>query len=411
MIRFVRHQLSNGLQILVYPDNSTPMAALDVCYHVGSRDEEPHRTGFAHLFEHLMFGGSKNIPDFDLPLQQAGGENNAYTTNDMTNYYMSLPATNIELGFWLESDRMLELDFSEENLALQRNVVIEEFKQRTLNQPYGDVWFLLREMAYQVHPYRWPTIGKDISHIALATLDEVKAFFFRYYAPDNAAVVVSGHVKPDECFRLAEKWFGPVPRRNVIKQPLPEEPEQTAFREQTVRRRVPDNALYFAFHMDARHTRGYYVCDMITDVLACGNSSRLYQKMVMEKRLFVEIDSYISGDSDPGLLVVSGKLARHVRIETARKAVWNELNRLKAELIPVTEIEKVKNKLETEYILSQLNYLNMAQELAALENVGGAELINRLMSVYLSVTPEEIMLTAARIFRPENCSQLNYLTK
>ncbi len=411
MISLSRYQLPNGLQVLICPDHSTPMVAVDVCYHVGSKNEDPERTGFAHLFEHLMFGGSKNIPDYDLPLQQAGGENNAYTTNDLTNYYLTLPKSNIETGFWLESDRMLELAFSEESLNVQRNVVIEEFKQRTLNQPYGDVWHLIRDMAYQVHPYRWPTIGKEISHIADATLEEVKSFFYRFYAPDNAALILSGNVDEKECLKLAEKWFGPIPNRKVSKPPLPIEPPQTAFREQTVERQVPDTAIYLAFHMDDRRSRRYYCCDLISDILAGGNSSRLYQKLVKDERLFIEVDSYVSGDHDKGLYLVSGKLSKGVTIAQARQAIWDELDRLKQDPVPDRELEKLKNKVETNHVLLQMNYLNMAQELATWENIERAELVNGQLDIYRSVTAEELRETARHLFRMENCSQLNYLAK
>jgi predicted Zn-dependent peptidase len=411
MIRFSRHKLSNGLQILIYPDHSTPMVAIDVCYHVGSKDEDPDRTGFAHLFEHLMFSGSKNIPDYDNPLQQAGGENNAYTTTDMTNYYLTLPKANIEVGFWLESDRMLELAFSEESLNIQRNVVIEEFKQRNLNQPYGDVWALIRDLAYQVHPYRWPTIGKEISHIADASLGEVKSFFYRFYAPDNAVLILSGNVDEDECLRLAEKWFGPIPNRNVKKPLLSAEPQQTAFREKTVERQVPDTALYLAFHMDDRRSLGYYTSDLISDILSGGNSSRLHQKLVKEERLFVELDSYVSGDHDKGLYMVSGKLSKNISIDQARQAIWKELDRLRQEPVPEKELEKVKNKVEANHVLAQMNYLNMAQELATWENIERAELINEQLEYYRSVSAEDIRKTACQLFRTENCSQLNYLAK
>ena len=411
MIQFQRYKLDNGLQVLIYPDYSTPMVALDVCYHVGAKNEDPNRTGFAHLFEHLMFGGSKNIPDYDMPLQLAGGENNAYTTNDLTNYYLSLPKANLETGFWLESDRMLELDFSQESLNVQKNVVIEEFKQRNLNMPYGDVWALLRAMAYQVHPYKWPTIGKEISHIENATLDDVKSFFYRFYAPDNAVLVLSGNVDVDESLRLAEKWFGPIPNRNVQKSTLPVEPKQTLFREQTVERQVPDTALYLAFHMPGRRDRDYYICDLISDVLSNGNSSRIFQKLVKEEKLFVELDAYISGDHDPGLFIVSGKLSKNVSIEQAKKAVWQELEKLQQELVPAIELEKVKNKMEANHVYSQMNYLNIAQELATFENIEKAELINGQLDFYRSIVPTDLMQTAKNMFRPENCSQLNYLAK
>ncbi len=409
MIRFFRHQLANGLQVLVYPDHSTPMAAIDVCYHVGSKNEDPRRTGFAHLFEHLMFGGSKHIPDYDVPLQQAGGENNAYTTNDMTNYYLTVPKENLEVGFWLESDRMLELAFSEESLNIQRSVVIEEFKQRNLNQPYGDVWALIRELAYQVHPYRWTTIGKEISHLVDASLEEVKSFFYRFYAPDNAVLVLSGNVDPDESLKLAEKWFGAVPHRRVKKPALPREPEQTAYREKTVERRVPDTAIYLAFHMDDHRNRNYYISDLISDLLSGGNSGRLYQKLVKEERLFAELDAYVSGDHEEGLFLISGKLSKNVSLEQAGKAIREELDRIRQDIVPENELEKVKNKIEANHVLAQMNYLNIAQELAAWENIERAELINQQLEIYRSVSAEDIREKACELFRTENCSQLNYL--
>lgn len=411
MVKFDRYQLENGLQVLIYPDFSTPMVALDVCYHVGAKNEDPNRTGFAHLFEHLMFGGTKNIPDYDEALQHAGGENNAYTTNDLTNYYLTIPKENMETGFWLESDRMLELDFSEEKLNIQKNVVIEEFKQRNLNQPYGDVWALLRELAYKVHPYQWQTIGKEISHIAEATLEEVKEFFFRFYAPDNAVLILSGNVDTEQCLSLANKWFGTIPNRKVSKPELPGEPEQKEFRELTVERDVPDNALYLAFHMPDRRQREYYICDLISDVLANGNSSRMYQRLIKEQKLFVELDAYVSGDHDPGLFIVSGKLAGNVTIDQAKKAIWKELKFLQQELVTVVELEKVKNKLEANLIYSQMNYLNMAQELANFENIDRAERINDQVGIYRFVTSADLMLMAQKLFQETNCSQLNYLAK
>ncbi len=411
MVKFYREQLENGLQLIIYPDYSTPMVALDVCYHVGAKNESPERTGFAHLFEHLMFGGTKNIPNYDDALQQAGGENNAYTTNDLTNYYLTVPKENLEIGFWLESDRMLELDFSQEKLDIQRNVVIEEFKQRNLNQPYGDVWPLLRELTYKVHPYQWQTIGKDISHIEDASLQEVKDFFYRFYAPDNAALILSGNVDRDECLRLAIKWFGSIPSRNVKKGAIPIEPEQASFREMTVVRDVPDTALYMAFHIAGRTQREYYICDLISDVLSNGNSSRMYQRLIKEQKLFIELDAYLSGDHDPGLFIVSGKLANGVTIEQAKKAVWIELKSMQQELVPTIELEKVKNKLEANLVYSQMNYLHMAQELASFENIDRAERINEQIDIYRSVASADLMITAQKIFSEPNCSQLNYLAK
>ncbi|WP_372773826.1 M16 family metallopeptidase [Mangrovibacterium sp.] len=411
MIEFSRHRLENGLEIILYPDYSTPMVAMDICYHVGSKHENPNRTGFAHLFEHLMFGGTKNIPDYDIPLQLAGGENNAYTTNDLTNYYLSLPKDNLETGFWLESDRMLELDFSESSLKVQQNVVIEEFKQRNLNQPYGDTWDLLRSLTYKQHPYKWTTIGKEISHIADATLDEVKEFFYRFYSPNNAVLVLSGNINEEHCLKLANKWFGGIPRRESLNAQLPVEPQQTEFRELTVERNVPDNMLYLAFHMADRLSREYYVCDLISDILSGGNSSRLYNRLVKEQQLFVELDAYISGDHDPGLFIVSGKLSKDCSIDKAQKAIWVELEKIRQDLVAPIELEKVKNKLEANHVYAQMGYLHMAQELATYENIGRAELINEQLEWYREITAEEIRHTAQNIFIPTNCSQLNYLAK
>lgn len=408
MIQVNHHTLSNGLRIVHNEDNSTQMVALNVLYDVGARDEDPEHTGFAHLFEHLMFGGSVNIPDYDVPVQNAGGENNAWTNNDITNYYITLPYQNVETGFWLESDRMLSLDFSPQSLEVQRQVVIEEFKQRNLNQPYGDASHLLREMAYQNHPYRWPTIGKEISHIANATLEEVKSFFYRFYAPNNAILAVTGHISFDETIRLAEKWFGPIPSRNIPKRELPAEKPQTAIRRRSVERKVPVDALYMAFHMCNRFHRAYYVFDIITDLLSNGRSSRFIQTLVQEKKLFTSIDAYISGSLDEGLLHITGKPASGVTLEQAEEAVWQELDKLKMVPVAEDELEKVKNRYESEQIFNNINYLNVATNLAFFELLGRAEDINQEVGKYRSVTVEQIQETARRTFVPENCNILYY---
>lgn len=408
MIQVNHHTLSNGLRIVHNEDNSTQMVALNVLYDVGARDEDPGHTGFAHLFEHLMFGGSVNIPDYDVPVQNAGGENNAWTNNDITNYYITLPYQNVETGFWLESDRMLSLDFSPQSLEVQRQVVIEEFKQRNLNQPYGDASHLLREMAYQNHPYRWPTIGKEISHIANATLEEVKSFFYRFYAPNNAILAVTGHISFDETIRLAEKWFGPIPSRNIPKRELPAEKPQTAIRRRSVERKVPVDALYMAFHMCNRFHRAYYVFDIITDLLSNGRSSRFIQTLVQEKKLFTSIDAYISGSLDEGLLHITGKPASGITLEQAEEAIWQELDKLKTVPVAEDELEKVKNRYESEQIFNNINYLNVATNLAFFELLGRAEDINQEVGKYRSVTVEQIQETARRAFVPENCNVLYY---
>lgn len=411
MIHFERTKLANGLTVIVHQDKTTPMVAVDVCYNVGSRDEHPDRTGFAHLFEHLMFGGSKHIPSYDEPLQKAGGDNNAYTSNDLTNYYLNVPKNNIETGFWLESDRMLELAFSKNSLDVQRNVVIEEFKQRQLNQPYGDVWPLLRQLAYKVHPYQWPTIGREISHIEKATMQQVKDFFFSHYAPDNAVLVVTGDVDFDQVVKLAERWFGPIPNRNVKPRNLPKEPEQTEVREQTVIREVPNDTIYMAYHMANRLDPMYYATDLVSDVLSNGNSSRMYQNLVQKEKLFTELDAYLSGDYEPGLFVVSGKPSNGISLETARKAIELELDRMKQDRVPDYELEKVKNKVEANIVYGEMNYLTKAMNLATNEILDDASLINSQVESYRSVTSEQIQLVSQRIFRPENCSVINYIAK
>lgn len=411
MITVNRHTLPNGLRIVHSEMESTQMVALNVLYNVGARDEHPEHTGFAHLFEHLMFGGSVNIPDYDTHVQNAGGENNAWTNNDITNYYITLPRQNAETGFWLESDRMLSLDFNEKSLEVQRQVVIEEFKQRNLNQPYGDVGHLVRDMAYKKHTYQWPTIGKETSHIANATLDEVKDFFFRFYAPDNAILAVTGNISFDDTVALAEKWFGPIPRRNVATCNLPKEPVQTEERRQAVERNVPVDALYMVFHKCDRLHPDYYTFDMLSDLLSSGRSCRFIQHLVLEKQIFSNIDAYISGSIDEGLFHITGKPSPGISLEEAEEAVWEELEALKTIEIDSYELEKVKNRYESEQIFNNLNYLNVATNLAFFELIGQAEDINYEVEKYRSVTSERIREVARKAFVRENCSVLYYKAK
>lgn len=403
-----RHILDNGLRLVHSPDESTQMVAINILYNVGARDEHPEHTGFAHLFEHLMFGGSVNIPDYDMPLQLAGGENNAWTNNDITNYYLTVPRQNVETGFWLESDRMLSLDFSERSLEVQRGVVMEEFKQRCLNQPYGDVSHLLRPLAYRVHPYQWPTIGKDLSHIANATLEEVEAFFFRFYAPNNAILAVTGHISFEEAVALTEKWFGPIPRREVPLRNLPQEPEQTEERRLTVERNVPLDSLFMAYPMCGHRHPDYYAFDILSDLLSNGRSSRLNQRLVQEKQLFSSIDAYISGSVDAGLFHISGKPSAGVSLEQAEAAVREELDRLQQEPVDELELEKVKNKFESTQIFGNINYLNVATNLAWFELLGRAEDMEKEVSRYRAVTAEQLQAVAKSVFRRENGVILYY---
>ena len=411
MIDINRYTLANGLRVVHHEDNTTQMVALNLLYDVGARDEAPEHTGFAHLFEHLMFGGSVNVPDYDVPVQNAGGENNAWTNNDITNYYITLPRQNAETGFWLESDRMLSLDFNPRSLEVQRQVVIEEFKQRNLNQPYGDASHLLRDLAYKVHPYRWPTIGKEIDHIAQATMEEVKEFFFRFYAPDNAILAVTGHITFEDTVAMAEKWFGPIPRRHVRPRSLPKEPRQTEERRLSVERNVPVDALYMAFHICDRNHPDYYAFDMMSDLLCNGRSSRFIQHLVQEKQLFNNIDAYISGSIDDGLFHITGKPAPGVTLEEAEAAVWQELRLLADTDVKEEELEKVKNRYESEQIFNNLNYLNVATNLAYFELTGKAEDINGEVEKYRAVTAGQIKKAAQQTFVHENCSILYYKAK
>ncbi len=408
VIHFDRFALANGLRVLVHEDPSTPLAAVNVLYNVGARDERPDRTGFAHLFEHLMFGGSANIPDFDDPIQMAGGENNAFTNNDITNFYDVLPAQNIETAFWLESDRMLSLNFDEQVLEVQRKVVLEEFKETCLNEPYGDVWHHIADMAFKEHPYRWPTIGKVSRHVEEATMDDVKDFFYKYYRPNNAILVVSGNIRTGQVRALAEKWFGDIPPGEIPERRLPQEPPQKKLQQRINQAKVPVDALYLAFHSPSRLERDFYVSDLLSDLLANGRSSRLYARLVKELNLFSSIDCYLTGSIDPGLLIIEGRPAEGISLETGEAAIWEELEKLKTGEIPEQELQKWKNKMESTLAFSEGNILNKAINLAFFELLGDADLINREAEIYQSITTADIRRVACRILTTENCSELYY---
>lgn len=411
MVNYERFILENGLTVLVHEDTSTPMAVINILYNVGARDEDESMTGFAHLFEHLMFEGSKNIPNYDGPLQKAGGANNAFTSNDITNYYLTIPAQNIETGFWLESDRMLELSFLQEKLDIQKKVVIEEYKQRYLNQPYGDAWLLIRPLVYKVHPYLWPTIGKEIKHIEDAKLEDVRKFFFTHYAPNNANLVVVGNVKLDQVKQLAEKWFATIPKREVPVRNIPLEPEQTEERRMVIEKDVPSDMITIAFHMPARNHPDYPVYDLITDILSTGKTSRLYQKLIKEKQIFTEISAYVMGSIDPGLIVISGNLDKKFTIQDGEKAIWDVLEELKANGVVENELQKIKNKMETQEKFSLMNILNIAMKLSYSELLGDANIINTELDDYNKVTIEQIQRIAQKVFVKENTSVLEYYAK
>lgn len=408
MITYDRFVLDNGLRVLVHEDHSTPMAVVNLLYDVGARDENPNKTGFAHLFEHLMFGGSINIPDYDEPLQRAGGENNAYTTNDLTNYYCQVPAENIETAFWLESDRMLSLAFSKKSLDVQRKVVCEEFKEHYLNKPYGDVWHKMRELAYTTHPYRWMTIGKELSHVEQAHIDDVKHFFFKHYRPINAILVVTGHVTTELVKRLAEKWFGDIPMGEKYERNLPQEPIQTAARKLDVSAAVPLDAFVKTWHIDARLEKGYYAADVISEILGGGGSSRLYQSLVKEKQLFSNLDCYHFGSIDAGLLAIEGKLVKGVKIEDAAAAVDAEISNIQSTAISEQELQKVKNKTESVIAFEDMSIMSRANSLALYELLGDAEMMNTELQKYQAITVDDILAYSKKIFKEENSNTLFY---
>jgi zinc protease len=409
MIDFQKFKLSNGLTVIVHQDNSTPMACINILYDVGARDEREEKTGFAHLFEHLMFGGSVNIPNYDEPLQLVGGENNAFTTNDITNYYCTVPAENIETAFWLESDRMLSLAFTDKSLEVQRSVVIEEFKQRYLNQPYGDVWLLLRPLAYKTHPYKWATIGKEIKHIEDATMEDVKAFFKKHYNPSNAIMVVAGRVDLEQVKALSEKWFAGIPSGEKPIRKLPAEEKQTVARKMTVERDVPASAIYKVYHMCSRTDKEYYAVDIISDILSRGNSSRLYKNLVKDKQLFSDLSAYVMGDLDKGLFVVSGKIAEGIEMKDAEAGIIAELENMKKAGVGEKELLKCKNKIESTHTFSETDVLTKATNLAIAELLGGANGVNTEVEKYLAVNADMVKAEANKILNEENCSTLYYM--
>lgn len=411
MINYTKFGLENGLTVIHHFDGNSKLCVLNILYKVGSKNENPEKTGFAHLFEHLMFGGSVNVAEFDTELQVAGGENNAFTSNDITNYYITLPANNIETAFWLESDRMLSLDFNQKTLDVQKGVVIEEFKERYINQPYGDVWLKLLPLAYKVHPYSWPTIGKNFEHIENATLEDVKDFFFSFYAPNNAILVISGNIELEETKRLTEKWFGPIPARKLKMADYEQEPEQKETRIEHVYNDVPLDAIIMAYHIVDRLHPMYYATDLLTDILGSGKSARLFNELLKKQKLFSEIDCYQSGDFEAGLLIIEGKLIKGVTHEQGQLAIENMLNELIANGVSQNELDKVKNKTETNIRFNDMGVLNKAMKLAYAEYYGNVDLANTEIEEYLKVTTEDIQKAAISSLKSSNCNILYYHAK
>lgn len=406
-IEYSSFTLDNGLKVVIHEDHAIPKAVLNILYHVGSKDEEAHRTGFAHLFEHLMFEGSKHIPHYDTPLQRVGGQNNAFTTADITNYYLSVPSNQLETAFWLESDRMLELEFSQEKLDIQKSVVIEEYKQRYLSQPYGDAHLKLRSLHFEEHPYHWPTIGKDISHIENATLEEVKDFFYGYYAPNNATMVVAGDVNPTEVRNLAEKWFGGIPRRTLKKHELPIEPIQTAGKSMTVTGKVPFPSVYKMYHIPAHTDRDYYIADIITDILSNGKSALLYQYMVKELEVSPQVNAFSWGLHDPGIISIDGRIAPGKTIEDYEEALEEALDLI--QILKEEDLERIKGKLAASFVMQKTTILNKAMELATSDALGDIDLINTTPEIYENISLDEIQIAAIKYLDPDNSSTLYYL--
>lgn len=408
MITFEKHTLANGLQVAANRDRCSKMAALNLLYKVGARNENPEQTGFAHLFEHLMFRGTRRIPNFDAPVQMACGENNAFTNNDYTDYYITLPTPNIETAFWLESDRMTGLSLSRRKLETEKRVVLEEFNQRYLNQPYGDMTKLLREMVYRVHPYRWCAIGRTPEHVAAATLEDAERFYRRYYRPSNAILSVSGDIEPEQVFAMAERWFGEIPDTPAHHDPLPAEPMQTSARRLKVDRDVPATAITIAFPMGGRLSRDYYLLDLISDLLSGGESARLYDSLIRRRRIFSAINAYITGDIDPGMFIITGQIMEGVSEQQAEEALWEELRQLQEVAVGGYELEKVKNKFEAGVMFGELNVMNKAMNIGYYLMLGHPDLINSETDIFRSINAYDIIRESRRIFRPELSSTLIY---
>lgn len=408
MIDFTSHRLENGMTLLHHYDRVTRMVAVNILYKVGSAHEQEPLTGLAHLLEHLMFGGSEHAPSFDQALQRAGGESNAWTSVDATNYYDVLPAPNLDTALWLESDRLIGLTLSNDSIATQKSVVIEEFKQRCLNAPYGDMAHLVGQLAYTVHPYRWPPIGRQVSDIEQATADDVRAFHQAHYAPNNAIICISGNVTRERAIQAVEHWFGDIPARQLPCCDRPIEPEQTQPRMLRVERDVPHTVITRAYHMPHRLSPDFPACDLLSDVLSNGKSARFYQNVIRTTGLFTELDASVGGTLDQGLFYIRGKLTDEATVEAAQQAIDNELQRLFDKGIDGYEVEKFVNKHIATSRFENVGYLQQAMRLCAYEQMGDAAMVNTEEETYRQVTPAHILDTAHRILAPSNCSTLIY---
>ena len=411
MISYEKMVLQNGLTVLMHEDKNTPIASISVLYKVGSRDEHPEKTGFAHLFEHLMFGGSVNIPDYDGVMQRAGGENNAYTNHDYTHFFTTLPAINIETALWLESDRMLELMLQKEVLDVQKKVVVEEFYETCLNLPYGDVWHELSALNYEKHPYKWPTIGVHPSHIEKANLTDVKKFYNKYYHPGNAILVIAGPISIKRMKELAMKWFNDIPSGKTIKKNYSSEPPKKEARHKQSQAEVPVDAIYMTFPCPARADKAFYAVDLLSDIFSNGPSSRLIHRLTRENKYFNHIDCYVTGDFDPGLIVFEGRPTEKISLQDAEEIISKEINDLKNQLIESSELQKWKNKAESTLVLSEMGIQSKSMNLGFFEALGNADLMNAESEIYQSLTAEEIQQAAKVWLRDDQKSVLTYKGK
>jgi zinc protease len=408
MINYESFELTNGLKVIVHPDQQSPTVAFNLIYNVGSRDENPNKTGFAHLFEHLMFGGSENIPDYDIPLQKVGAQNNAYTTPDITNYYITLPQQNLETAFWLESDRMKALSFDQKVLDIQKSVVIEEFKQRYLNQPYGDLMLKLRPLVYQNHSYSWATIGKSIEHIESFSMDDVKDFFYKYYLPNNACLVVGGYVKTTEIEKLSKKWFGDIPagfipQRNLPQNELIAEPIKV-----TIEKSMPQKMLSLAYLMPPRFDSDYYNLDFLSDTLGQGKASYFYQKLVSQKKLFTNCSAYHTGSLDQGMFIISASLQPEIDYELAEKEIQMTMQKFINEDINAEEIQRAKTQLSVSEGFQDVNLLNRCVKLAYAANAGNPNKIELENQLYQDVSLDSIIQSSKEHIFQKNHVSLRY---